>query len=137
MNNSGLLPSLILRRIYSLLTLMYTNPNLGDCNRTWTHNHLVKLAKWLSCVMSTYLYGAIDCVFLSCYECVWSESTLCNGLNVKELLARSRCEIWKLIDCNGTRNHDHFVHKLSGCGFEPHSSHLSFRYRTWFERGVS
>ena len=38
-----------------------------DCNRTQTHNHLVykltlnhlaKLAKWLSCVVSTYLYRA-------------------------------------------------------------------------------
>ena len=43
--------------------------------------------------MSTYLYGAIDCVFLSCHVRVWSESTLCNGLNVKELLAPNRCDI--------------------------------------------
>ena len=50
--------------------------NLSDCNWTRTHNHLVhkrtlnhlaKLAKWLSCVVSTYLYGAIDCMFLSCH----------------------------------------------------------------------
>ena len=49
---------------------------LGDCNWTRTHNHLVrkqelnhltKLAKWLSCVVSTYLYGAFDCMFLSCH----------------------------------------------------------------------
>ena len=42
---------------------------LSDCNGTWTHyhlvrkrtlNHLVKLAKCLSCVVSTYLYGAFD-----------------------------------------------------------------------------
>ena len=42
---------------------------LGDCNWTQTHNHLVhkwtlndlaKLAKWLSCAVSTYLYGAFD-----------------------------------------------------------------------------
>ena len=48
----------------------------GDCNRTWTHNHLVrkqtlnylaKLAKWLSCVVSTYVYSAFDCMFLSCH----------------------------------------------------------------------
>ena len=40
-----------------------------DCNWTRTRNHLVrkrtfnhlaKLAKWLSCVLSTYLYGAFD-----------------------------------------------------------------------------
>ena len=49
---------------------------LIDCNWTQTQNHLVrkrtlnhlaKLAKWLSCVLSTYLYGAFDCMFLSCH----------------------------------------------------------------------
>ena len=46
-----------------------------NCNGIRTHNHLVckwtlkylaKLAKWLSCVVSTYLYGAFDCM-LSCH----------------------------------------------------------------------
>ena len=46
---------------------------VSDCSGTWTHNHLVpkqilnhfaKLAKWLRCVVSTYLYG---CMFLSCH----------------------------------------------------------------------
>ena len=32
----------------------------------WTLNHLAKLAKWLSCVVSTYLYGAFGCL-LSCH----------------------------------------------------------------------
>ena len=50
--------------------------SLSDCNGIWTHshlvrkgtlNHLAKLAKWLSCVVSTYLYGAFDCMFLSCH----------------------------------------------------------------------
>ena len=49
---------------------------LSDCNWTRTHNHLVrkrtlnhlaKLTKWLSWVVSTYLYGAFDCMFLSCH----------------------------------------------------------------------
>ena len=49
---------------------------LSKCNGTRTHNHLVhkqtpnhfpKLGKWLSCVVSTYMYGALDCVFLSCH----------------------------------------------------------------------
>ena len=43
--------------------------SLSDWNGTRTYNHLVpkrilnhlaKLAKWLSCVVSTYLYGAFD-----------------------------------------------------------------------------
>ena len=63
-----------------------------------------------------------------------SESTLYSCLNVKELLARSRREIWILSNCNWTRTHHHLVHKrtlnhlakladwvfvyeLSGCGY--------------------
>ena len=46
-----------------------------DCDGTRTHNrlahkrtlnHLAKLAKWLNCVVSTYMYGTFDCMFLSC-----------------------------------------------------------------------
>ena len=52
---------------------------LSDCSDIQSHNHLVckktlnhltKLAKWLSCVLSTYLYGAFDCMFLSCHVCI-------------------------------------------------------------------
>ena len=50
--------------------------SLSDCNWTQTQNHLVrkrtlnylaKPTKWLSCDLSTYLYGTIDCMFLSCH----------------------------------------------------------------------
>ena len=40
-----------------------------------------------------------------------SESTLYSCLNVKEILARGRHEIWSLSDCNWTRTHNHLVHK--------------------------
>ena len=40
-----------------------------------------------------------------------SESTLYSCLNIKELLARSRREIWSLSDCNWTRTHNHLDHK--------------------------
>ena len=49
--------------------------NLSDSNRTGTHNHLVckrtpknlaELAKWLSCVVSSYLYGPFDNMLLPC-----------------------------------------------------------------------
>ena len=49
--------------------------SLSDGNRIRTHNrlvrkrtlnHLIKLVKWLSCVVSIYLYGAFDCM-LSCH----------------------------------------------------------------------
>ena len=50
--------------------------SLSDYNYTRNHNHLVykrtlnhlaKLAEWLSCVVSTYLYSAFDYLFLSCH----------------------------------------------------------------------
>ena len=40
-----------------------------------------------------------------------SESTLYSCLNVKELLAQSRCKIWSLTDCNWTGTHNHLVRK--------------------------
>ena len=48
-----------------------------------------------------------DCMFFSCQ----SESTLYRCLNVKELLARSRREIWRLSDCNWTWTENHLVCK--------------------------
>ena len=48
---------------------------LSDCNEILTKNclvrrrtlyHLAKPAKWLKCVVSSYLYGAFDCMLLSC-----------------------------------------------------------------------
>ena len=63
-------------RLYSL---MNRPCYCSDCNWTRTQNHLVlkrtlnhlaKLTKWLSCVLSTYLYGAFDCMYLSCHVCV-------------------------------------------------------------------
>ena len=32
-----------------------------------TRNHLAKLAQWLSCIVSTYLYGAFDFMLLLCH----------------------------------------------------------------------
>ena len=71
-----------------------------------------------------------------------SEFTLCNCLNVKERLARSRFEIWSLSGCNWTRTLNHLVlkrtlnhvaklafftglvYKLSGSGFESSCSYI-------------
>ena len=76
----------------------------------WTLNHLAKLAKWLSCVVSTYLYGAFDCMFLFTYA-FQSESTLYSCQNIKEFLTQSRHKIWSLSDCNWTQTRNHLVHK--------------------------
>ena len=81
---------------------------LSNCNWTRTHNHLVRkrtlnhlaeLAKWLSCVVSTYLHGAFDWCSYVTYA-FQSESTLYSYLNITKFLARSWREIWSLRDCN-------------------------------------
>ena len=41
-----------------------------------------------------------------------SEITLYIYLNIKELLAQNRTNIWSLIDCKGTRTQYLLVHKL-------------------------
>ena len=82
-----------------------------------TLNHLATLAKGLSCAVSTYLYGAFDCVFLSC------------NARVLEWIYWSI--IWP-VWLNGWV----FVYELSGCGFESSCCHLNFRFRACFEQGV-
>ena len=79
-----------------------------------------------------------------------SESTLFSCLNVKELLAQSRREIWSLSDCNWTQTNNHLVHEralnhldiwlngrvfiyeLSCCGFDSSSvtyeTYLRYKY---------
>ena len=94
--------------------------SLSDCNWTRTHNHFVhkrtldhlaKLAKWLSCVVSNICKVHLTvCSYHVTYS-FHSESTFYSCLNVKELLARSRREIWSLSDSNWTRTHNHLVHK--------------------------
>ena len=82
--------------------------------RKQTRNHLAKLTKWLSCVVSTYLYGAFDCMLLVMLRTslkVNPHSIIC--LNVKKLLARSRRHIWSLSDSNEIQIHNHLVHKRS------------------------
>ena len=143
--------------------------NLSDLNwiRTYNHlvhkrtlNHLAKLAKWLSCVVSTYLYGAFDCMFLSCHVRVseWihseyhseyhSESTLNITLNMT--LKRVRDMIRTYSQMHRTDKYSQhssiiwpvwlngwvFVYELSGCRFESSWSHLNFRFRACFEKGV-
>ena len=50
--------------------------SLSDCNGTRTNNslvrkptlkQLVKLTKWLSCILSPYLCGAFHCMYSSCH----------------------------------------------------------------------
>ena len=69
---------------------------------TIQYNDLAKVVKWLSCVVSTYLYGAFDYVIIMSRTSfrVNPNSIVC--LNVKDLLARSRCHICCLSNSNGS-----------------------------------
>ena len=96
--------------------------SLSDCNGARTQKHLVrkrtlnplsKMAKWLNCVASSYLYSAFDCLFLSCHEHFSGWTTLYSFLTVKELLARNRPKIWSLNDCNGIRIQNNLVRQLT------------------------
>ena len=102
---------------------------------------------------NAYFQKKLQCLKLSVcsYHVTYtfqSESTLCSCLNVKEIFAGSRCEIWSLSDYMWTRTHSYLVHKqtlsylvklaiwpvwlngwvflyeLSGCGFESSCSRL-------------
>ena len=97
--------------------------SLSYCNWTrthnylvhkWTLNHLATLAKWLSGVVKTYLYGAFDCMFLSCHVHISEWIHTLYLLECQELLARSRPKIWSLqLDSNWTLSdsQNHLVHK--------------------------
>ena len=69
-----------------------------------------KLRKILSLLCLSPKVWLIVC---SCHvtHAFQSESTLYSCLNVKELLARSRREIWSWSDCNWTRTQNHLVPK--------------------------
>ena len=69
--------------------------NLSDNNEIRNHyplickqmfNHFAQLSKWLSCVVTTYLYGA--CYHHFMYK-FYSEYTLYSCLNVKEPVSRN------------------------------------------------
>ena len=91
----------------------------GDSNGIQTHNHLVR--KWtlnhlakLALNDWAVLWVLICTVYLTvcCYHVTYafeSESTLYSCLNVKELLAQNRHNIWSLSDSNGIRTHNHLV----------------------------
>ena len=67
--------------------------------KTGNMNITIELCKFkLAKVLNFWLY--VLCM---------SESTFYSCLNIKELLAQNRREIWSLSDCNGTRSHNQLV----------------------------
>ena len=73
-------------------------------------NHLAKIAKWLSFVVSTYLYGTINCVFLLCDITVLRDSTSSSCWMSKTSLL-DRCNIWSLSDCIRIGTHNYSIFK--------------------------
>ena len=74
--------------------------SLIDSTGIRTHNHLVlkrtlnylaKVAKWLSCVLSTYLHGGFDCMLL-----------LLVGLRVWIPLLSLKLPIWRLLQARSS-----------------------------------
>ena len=62
------------KNLEALLWIKVEYPSDSNGIRTHSHlvckrtlNHIAKLAKWLSCVVSAYLYGAFDSMLLSCH----------------------------------------------------------------------
>ena len=70
-----------------------------------------------------------------------SGSTLYSCLNVKELLAPNRHEIWKLSDCNWTRTQKHLVCDMTRTcsqmhGTDKYSEHSSIIWPVWLNGWV-
>ena len=89
------------------------------CKRT--SNHLAKLFKWLSCVVSTYLYV-----------------TRVRGMVITYIQMNRTDNFSQHITVIGSVSLSGwvFVYELSGCWFESRCSHLNLRYRACFEQGV-
>ena len=87
----------------------------------FTFDKFCNLSINLSCnsmPYSAYLWGGliknkggVGLTVCSCHDtyAFQSESTLYSCLNVKKLLSWSRCEIWKLSECNWTQTQNHLV----------------------------
>ena len=141
----------------------YRLESINDCNGTRTHNHLVR-TKTLNHLAKLAQWFELPCEYLS-LQCIWLyvlimsrmrfRVTLYSCLNVKELLAWSRRDIWNSSDWNGTRmqrtdkysQHNSIiwlvwlngwvlVYELSRCEFQSLCCHLNFRYHACFEQGV-
>ena len=119
------------------------------------YNHIVKYLNIFECVVVkemfltivirnekiTVLWVLICTVHLTVCSChvtyaFQSESTLYIGLNFKELLARSRREIWSLSDCNWTRTHNHLVHKRALNHLVKLTKWLSCVVRTSYDKNI-
>ena len=107
----------VTRRLH-LLVLVFTWVTVNHSNRVSELN-----SSWLSTEprLNLSFYGILSLKYITyngmtvCFYHVTyafqTESTLYSCLNVRELLAQNRPEIWSLSDCNWTRTYNHLVRK--------------------------
>ena len=77
-----------------------------------TKNFLEKCPAAFRSFSQVGIFQEIKCNLFNCMLSPFSEWIYSIVfLNVKELLARSRCHIWSLSDSNGIRTHNHLVRK--------------------------
>ena len=72
---------------------------------------MAKPTKLLSWIVSGYLYGAFDCMSLSCHVRISEWIHVLYLPESQEHLGPNRSDIWNLSDCHGTRTHNHLVLK--------------------------
>ena len=91
------------REIFSFLSLVNDSVTMG----------LIFLLLSISAIISSNTNNIFCLAVCPCHVtyAFQSESTLYSCLNVKELLAQSRHEIWRWSDCNWKRTQNHLVLK--------------------------
>ena len=105
---------LLARSRRHIWTLRYSNDiqthNHLVCKRTV--NRLTQLAKWLSCVVSTYMYGAFGCMLLSrdVRKLEWIHTLWFSWMS-KKLLVRSSRHIRNLSESDQIGTYNHLVGK--------------------------
>ena len=125
--------------------------------RKWTLNHLVKLAKWLSCVVSTYQYGVIPLLslklqlwcllwakssltFRQTIECRFTLKFVCDMITYSQIHRADKYSKHSSINwpvwLNGWVFVYEPVYELIGCGFESRCCYLNLRYGACFEQEV-
>ena len=121
--------------------------SLGDSNGIRTHNHLVrkrtfnhlaKLTKWLSCVVSTYLYGTFD-IWIFTLKLVRDVIIRYSQMHHTNKYSQYSPIIWP-VWLNGWV----FVYEVNGRGFEFRCCHLNKGFHcgnrlkpTWDDREVN
>ena len=96
--------------IWSLSDSKWTGIRIHSVRKR-TLNHLIKRAKWLSCVVIICLYWSFDWMFLSCPLRVSEWLHTQSFSECQKVLAQNRRDIWILIDRNGTSSRNHLVRK--------------------------